>query len=172
MTSWVTATRMKCLKTLIAIFPSPVPIRSTAENAARTFLLGACFLGLSSAGAAASSTFQVRLSPGPRLVGTRADRSGSGSVTVTLQGNTLTLEGSFSGLLAVPTGAHLRMGSLPGVRGPLIADLTISPSTRGRLSGRVQLNAEQLATVHKGGLYVEIDSDKAPEGDLWGWIMP
>jgi CHRD domain-containing protein len=170
MTSWVTATRMKCLKTLIAIFPSPVPIRSTAENAARTFLLGVCFLGLCSA--AASSTFHVRLSPGPRLVGTRADRSGSGSVTVTLQGNTLTLEGSFSGLLAVPRGAHLRMGSLPGVRGPLVADLTISPSTSGTLSGTVPLNTEQLATLRKGGLYVEIDTDKAPEGDLWGWIMP
>lgn len=172
MTSWVTATRMKCLKTLIAIFPSPVPIRSTAENVARTFLLGACFLGLSSAATAASSTFHVRLSPGPRLVGTRADRSGSGSVTVTLQGNTLTLEGSFSGLLAIPTGAHLRMGSLPGVRGPLIADFTISPSTSGALSGTVPLNTEQIATLRKGGLYVEIDSDKAPEGDLWGWIMP
>jgi hypothetical protein len=64
------------------------------------------------------------------------------------------------------------MGSLPGVRGPLIANLTISPKTTGTLSGMVQLNPQQLAALHKGGLYVEIDSDKAPEGDLWGWIMP
>ena len=64
------------------------------------------------------------------------------------------------------------MGSLPGVRGPVIADLTISADTNGTVSGTVHLNAEQLAALHKGGLYVEIDSDKAPEGDLWGWIMP
>ena len=148
-------------------------VRSTAEKVAKAFLLGACFLSvLPGAAAAASSTFHVRLSPGPRLVGTRADRSGSGSVTATLQGNTLTLQGSFHGLLAVPTGAHLHMGSLPGVRGPLIADLTISPETTGTLSGTIQLNAQQLAALRKGGLYVEIDSDKAPEGDLWGWIMP
>jgi hypothetical protein len=125
-------------------------------------------------GAAApqTSTFQVRLSPGPRLVGTRADLSGGGSVTATLEGSKLTLKGTFSGLLAVPTGAHLFMGSLPGVRGPVIADLTISPATAGTLSGMVQLTPEQLASLRKGGLYVEIDSDRAPEGDLWGWIMP
>jgi hypothetical protein len=123
-------------------------------------------------GAATSSTFQVRLSPGPRLVGTRADRSGSGSVTATLKDNELTLSGSFSGLLGTPTGAHLSMGSLPGVRGPVIADLTISPATSGTLSGHVRLDDAQLAAFHKGGLYVEIDSDKAPEGDLWGWILP
>jgi CHRD domain len=147
-------------------------MKNTAENAARAFVLGLCFIGILTGAGAASSTYHVRLSPGPRLVGTRADRSGSGSVTVTLEGNTLTLQGSFSGLLAVPTGAHLRMGSLPGVRGPLIADLTISPGTTGTLSGTVQLNTQQLAALHKGGVYVEIDSDKAPEGDLWGWIMP
>jgi hypothetical protein len=64
------------------------------------------------------------------------------------------------------------MGSLPGVRGPLVADLTISPTTTGTLSGTVQLTTEQLAALRNGGLYVEIDSDKAPEGDLWGWIIP
>jgi len=64
------------------------------------------------------------------------------------------------------------MGSLPGVRGPRIADLIVSRDTTGTLSGTVQLNSQQLAALRKGGLYIEIDSDQAPEGDLWGWIMP
>jgi hypothetical protein len=148
-------------------------MRNTAEKVAKAFLLGACLVyTLPGAVSEASSTFHVRLSPGPRLVGTRADRSGGGSVTATIEGDTLTLQGSFSGLLAVPTGAHLHMGSLPGVRGPVIADLTVSPDTTGTVSGTVQLNPQQLSALRKGGLYVEIDSDKAPEGDLWGWIMP
>jgi hypothetical protein len=137
-----------------------------------SFLLGACFLGALLGAAPAANTFPIRLSPGPRLVGTRADRSGGGSVTATLAGNELTLNGSFSGLLAVPTGAHLLMGSLPGVRGPVIADLTVSPATSGTLNGTVRLDSAQVAAFHKGGLYVEIDSEKAPEGDLWGWILP
>jgi hypothetical protein len=173
MANWATGIRMKCLKIPTAIFLSRVRVRSTAEKVAKAFLLGACFLSvLPYAAAASSSTFHVRLSPGPRLVGTRADRSGSGSVTATLQGNTLTLQGSFNGLQAVPTGAHLHMGSLPGVRGPVIAILIVSQDTTGTLSGTVQLNSQQLAALRKGGLYIEIDSDKAPEGDLWGWIMP
>jgi hypothetical protein len=173
MVNWATAIRMKCLKTPTVIFLNRVQVRSTAEKVARASLLGAYFLSaLPGVAAAASSAFHVRLFPGPRLVGTRADRSGGGSVTARLEGNTLTLQGSFSGLLAVPTGAHLHMGSLPGVRGPVIADLTVSQDATGTLSGTVQLNSEQLAALPKGGLYIEIDSDKAPEGDLWGWIMP
>ncbi|HTZ60368.1 MAG TPA: CHRD domain-containing protein [Acidobacteriaceae bacterium] len=114
----------------------------------------------------------MRLSPGPRLVGTRASNSGSGTVTATLKDSELTLRGSFEGLLAVPTRANLRMGSLPGVRGPVVTSLTISPATSGALSGSVELNPNQLTAFHKGGLYIEIDSEQAPEGDLWGWIIP
>jgi CHRD domain len=136
-----------------------------------SFFLGACFLSLL-LGATPPTTVQFRLSPGPRLVGTRADRSGAGTVTATLEGAKLALKGTFSGLLAVPTAAHLAMGSLPGVRGPVIADLTVSPDTSGTLSGTVELDSSQIAALHKGGLYVEIDSAKAPEGDLWGWILP
>jgi hypothetical protein len=171
MANWVTAIRMKCSKILTPIFLNQAPMRNTAENAARAFLLSACFLSLLP-GAAASSIFHVRLSPGPRLVGTRADHSGLGSVTAKVEGNTLTLQGSFSGLVAIPTGAHLHMASLPGVRGPAIADLIVSRNTTGTLSGKVQLNPQQLAALRKGGLYIEIDSDKASEGDLWGWILP
>jgi hypothetical protein len=135
-------------------------------------VLAACLVRVLPAAAAPDDTvFHFRLSPGPRLVGTRADSSGSGSVTATLEGSKLMLEGAFSGLLGVPTSAHLCMGSLPGVRGPLIADLVVSPATSGRLSGTVQLNPQQLAALRKSSLYVEIDSGKAPEGDLWGWIM-
>jgi CHRD domain len=173
MINWATAIRMKCLKIPTAIFRNRARVRSTAEKVTRASLLVAYFLSaLAGVAAAASSTFHVRLSPGPRLVGTRADRSGGGSVTATLEGNSLTLQGSFSGLLDVPTGAHLHMSSLPGVRGPSIAELSVSQATTGALSGTVQLNPQQLAALPKGGLYIEIDSEKAPEGDLWGWIMP
>jgi hypothetical protein len=132
---------------------------------------GCCLSVLLGAAAPNETAFHFRLSPGPRLVGTRADTSGSGSVTATLVGSRLALQGSFTGLLSVPTGADLRMGSLPGVRGPVLGELTVSAATSGTVSGSVPLNPEQLSALRKGGLYVEIDSDKAPEGDLWGWIM-
>jgi hypothetical protein len=122
--------------------------------------------------ARADEGFDFRLSPGPRLVGTRADSSGSGRVTATLAGNALSLSGSYQGLLSAPSMARLLMGPAPGVRGPKIADLTISPAPAGTVSGSIKLSTAQLAAFRKGGLYVEIDSAEAPEGDLWGWVMP
>jgi hypothetical protein len=125
-----------------------------------------------SQGAQADDSFHFRLSPGPRLVGTRAASSGSGDVTATLTGTMLSLEGKYEGLLGAPATAQLAMGSAPGVRGPKIADLSVSPGTDGAISGKVRLTAKQLALFRKGGLYVEIDSPGAPEGDLWGWVLP
>ncbi len=161
---------MKCSKMRTLTFLSLVQVLSIAESTA-SFLLGACILSCFSAPARRPPSHSGFLRG--RAWSARAPiSSGYGTVTATLEDSKLTLKGSFSGLLAVPTAAHLAMGSLPGVRGPVIADLTISPATSGTLSGTVQLSPSQLTALRKGGLYVEIDSDKAPEGDLWGWIMP
>jgi CHRD domain len=122
--------------------------------------------------AQADDSFSFRLSPGPRLVGTRADSSGSGRLTAKLSGNMLSLDGTYAGLLGAPTAAQLLRGSAPGVRGPKIADLTISPAVGGTISGNIKLGGKELAAFRKGGLYIEIDSANAPDGDLWGWIMP
>ena len=120
----------------------------------------------------AQDSFSARLSPGPRLVGTRAESSGQGTVSVKLSSNVLALEGSYGGLLGTPTAARLLMGPAPGVRGLKIGDLKISSSLDGTISGNIKLGRNELAAFRKGGLYIEIDSAEAPEGDLWGWLMP
>jgi hypothetical protein len=120
----------------------------------------------------ADESFDFRLSPGPRLVGTRAESSGSGRVSAKLAGGTLSLSGSYQGLLGSAATARLMMGPAPGVRGPKIADLTVTQAAAGTVSGSIKLSRAQLAAFGKGGLYVEIDSAEAPEGDLWGWVMP
>jgi len=136
------------------------------------FAVALTLLSLGTAAHAAADSFDVRLSPGPRLVGTRADRSGVGKVTVSLTGSKLMLDGTYEGLLGTPSGAHLFAGSAPGVRGPKVADLTISAATSGKVSGSVTLTPAQRTAFAKGGLYVEIDSGDAPDGDLWGWLLP
>ena len=30
----------------------------------------------------------------------------------------------------------------------------------------------QLADLEKGRLYVQVHSEKAPDGNLWGWLLP
>jgi hypothetical protein len=53
-----------------------------------------------------------------------------------------------------------------------VADLSISPAVSGSLGGTANLTRAQRALFAKGGLYVEIDSGDAPDGDLWGWLVP
>ena len=37
---------------------------------------------------------------------------------------------------------------------------------------RVKWDIGQLADLEKGRLYVQLHSEKAPDGNLWGWLMP
>ncbi|HEX5227608.1 MAG TPA: CHRD domain-containing protein [Bryobacteraceae bacterium] len=118
-----------------------------------------------------SGIFEARLSAVPADARTRASLAGSGSASATLAGSKLTVSGSFDGLLSPATTAALHSGVAAGVRGPAIGDLNITKSVSGTITGSVELNAAQLADLKKGGLYVEIHSEKDPDGVLWGWLL-
>jgi hypothetical protein len=55
-----------------------------------------------------------------------------------------------------------------------VLDLTVAKTdgTAGTLSGSFELNAIQIADLEKGRLYVQLHSEKAPDGNLWGWLLP
>jgi len=57
------------------------------------------------------------------------------------------------------------------VRGTAIANLDITKSTKGSITGSVDLTAEQVKGLRDGKLYIELASEKAPEGNLWGWLL-
>jgi hypothetical protein len=120
----------------------------------------------------AQDTMKARLSPVPADQKTRPELTGSGSVTAALAGTQLAINGSFDGLRSAATMAELRNGVAAGVRGPLVANLTITKATSGSISGSANLTAQQLTNFAKGGLYVLIFSEKTPEGVLWGWLLP
>jgi CHRD domain len=128
------------------------------------------FVALSLA-AQSGETFKARLSPVPADAKTRADLAGSGSASATLTGTKLAVTGSFDGLRSSATTASLLGAIGPGVRGPVISDLTISKSTSGAISGAIELTPQQITSLRKGGLYVQISGEKAPEGVLWGWLL-
>jgi len=98
--------------------------------------------------------------------------AGSGSASATLSGAKLAISGTFEGLLSPATTAQMHRGSATGVRGPVILDLKVSPATSGTVGGTFDLNADQIESLRKGGLYVQIASEKAPDGNLWGWLLP
>jgi CHRD domain len=116
-------------------------------------------------------TYKVRLSPVPADQKTRPDLTGSGSLTATLAGTKLTINGMFEGLKYPATMAELHSGVAAGVRGPVVGTLTITKATSGSISGSADLTPQQLTDLRKNGLYIQIYSERTPEGVLWGWLM-
>jgi hypothetical protein len=101
----------------------------------------------------------------------RGNVTGTGSVTARLAGSRLSIAGSFEGLRTPATVARIHIGRVMGMRGPAIFDLTVSAATSGTVSGAVDLTAEQIESLKKGRLYVQLSSEKAPDGNLWGWLL-
>jgi CHRD domain len=126
-----------------------------------------CGVSLAAQGA---RTFKTRLAPVPIDVAMQATIAGTGSVTATLSGSKLTITGSFEGLRSAATIAKIRKSPVRGVRGPEVFDLTVAPATSGTISGTFELNPQQLADLQGGRLYVQVHSEKAPDGNLWGWL--
>jgi hypothetical protein len=124
-----------------------------------------------SVSAQAGKTFKTRLAPVPIDVTMQATIAGAGSVTGTLAGSKLTINGTFEGLKSPATVAKLRRSPVRGVRGPEIFDLTVTQATAGTLGGSFDLTPQQIADLQGGRLYVQLNSERAPEGNLWGWLM-
>jgi len=135
----------------------------------RTVLLAAT-LGAMSA-LAQPESYKVRLAPVAADVAMRENIAGLGQVTVTLAGTKLTLNGTFEGMKGNATVAHIHQGSAAGVRGPELFALTVTKGISGNVTGSFDLSAEQLEALKKGRWYVQIHSEKAPDGNLWGWLL-
>jgi len=131
---------------------------------------GLIWLGLS-AQAQGPQTFKGRLSVVPIDVTMRTDYTGTGTASATLSGMKLSVSGSFEGLHTAATAARLGQGSVTGVTGATIADLTVSKATSGTISGSVDLTPEQVENLRKGKFYVQVYSERAPTGNLRAWLL-
>jgi len=117
-----------------------------------------------------AETFQARLSVVPINVEMQATVAGSGSVTATLTGRRLTLTGTFEGLRSPATVARIHLGTR-GIRGPAILDLTVTKATSGSVSGSLDLTPAQVEELRNFRFYVQLHSERAPDGNLWGWLL-
>jgi hypothetical protein len=130
----------------------------------------AIFLLWHDAGAQTGETYRVRLTPVPIDVSMMARIAGSGSATAVLIGTKLTINGTFDGLRSPATVAKIHR-AFKGIRGPAILDLTVSKGTTGTVSGSVELTPGQVEDLRGARLYIQIYSERAPEGNLWGWLL-
>ncbi len=124
----------------------------------------------SSISALAQEVYRARLSPMPTTPQTVTEITGEGEVILSLSGNTLSVEGSFSGMSSSATGAHLHNGP-PAQPGPVAHTLEIDLSPAGEISASLELTDEQVEALRNNELYVQVHSENNPPGELRGWIF-
>ncbi|HUF72330.1 MAG TPA: CHRD domain-containing protein [Gammaproteobacteria bacterium] len=120
---------------------------------------------------AVAEEFSARLGRVPVDTRTQSSVQGLGQATAELDGDRLTIEGDFGGLLGPATEANLHMGVALGARGPVIHPLRVESQREGELGASVRLSPEQIQALHTGRLYIQIASEAAPDGNLWGWLL-
>lgn len=131
--------------------------------------LGICLASGTSLSAA--EKYQIYLSALPFNDATQPVMQGKGTASATLDGETLTISGTFAGLTGPATKARLAVSRGPGIPGTPFAELVLSGGVSGKVTGQVKLDASQLVALRGRRLYIQIDSEKAPAGHLWGWLL-
>jgi len=114
--------------------------------------------------------YKARLSVVPLDVAMQANVAGLGQVTATLNGNRLTVTGDASGLKSPATTVSIHRGA-KGIPGPAIMQLTATKTTSPMITGTLDLTPQQVEDLKGEQLYVQLNSERAPEGNLRGWLL-
>lgn len=118
-------------------------------------------------------TLTARLSPVPITVAQQSTVAGLGSAKAVVSGARVEITGAFDGLKSAATNAQIHRAA-PGLRGPVILELPVirdGDGTRGTLKAAFELTPDQRADLLAGRWYIQLASEKAPEGNLWGWLL-
>lgn len=140
-----------------------------------SFLVGVLFIFL-------TSDVQAQQSRKITLAGYKhkppVSTSGSGSVTVTLKGDTLSVQGKFKNLVDTYSGGHI-MVSLRGEGGNQLYRLNANLNEDDRTGGTFEakdnkfvLSESEKELLESGDLYINVSSYENRKGELRGNIGP
>lgn len=101
------------------------------------------------------------------------DTEATGNVMVTLHGDSIQVQGQFSGLSSAYTGSHIHEGAEGENGGPI---LTLEPELgsdkmSGTFDGSYQLEEAQVTALKEGNLYVNVHSENHKPGEIRGQLM-
>ena len=129
------------------------------------------------------TTFRATLSGAsevPPLTGV----TGTGTVTATLNGSTLTLTGTYSGLTGAPAQAHIHGPAAAGVNAGVLCNLypvdSGAPAGTGTLSGSgaasnqcssLTLTAQQISDLNANLWYVNVHTAANTGGEVRGQLI-
>jgi hypothetical protein len=142
-------------------------LSSTGQVLAALLIVAA---GLPAAGAQ-ESTFAARLTTVPIDAAMQTRVTGRGQAVAILDGSMLSISGTFEGLQRPATTARLHIGELRGLRGEALFDISVTKASHGSLEASLELSPELVDALKSGRIYIQIHSESAPEGNLWGWLL-
>jgi CHRD domain len=119
---------------------------------------------------AKAEIYHARLSPLGVTNATVETTTGIGKATATLSGNRLTIDGTFEGLTGAATAANVRRGPM-GIPGPVVFDISVPKSSSGAINASIELTTDQLKDLREARMYLQIHSERAPDGSIRGWLL-
>jgi len=133
-------------------------------------IAGAALFALTSRARAAATSFKADMNASSEVPPNTT--SGTGSATVTLDGNKITWNVTFTGLSGPATAAHIH-GPAPAGKN---AGVLVWLSTKGKpatspLTGSATLTAAQASDLMNGQCYVNVHTAKNPGGEIRGQLM-
>lgn len=150
---------------------NPAAHRCGSAGALRAIASGLVCALLAAGAMAQEHTFDARLTTVPIDAETRARITGQGSATASLAGRTLSITGRYEGLQRPASRAGLYIGPVTGVGGQLLFDVDVEGGVSGGVRATLELGDEHVAALRSGRLYIRIDSESAPDGNLRGWLL-
>jgi hypothetical protein len=60
---------------------------------------------------------------------------------------------------------------MTGLRGSPVFELHVTHGTSGTIDGSFDLNPSQIEGLRNGEFYLQLHSEKAADGNLWGWLL-
>ena len=99
------------------------------------------------------------------------DATPTGSVDATLDGDTLVVNGSFSGLTGPATAAHIHGPAEEGEPAGVVFPLTIDSATAGDISGTwTDMTDQEIQQLRDGLFYVNVHTELNPPGEIRGQL--
>ncbi|MEZ4630787.1 MAG: S8 family serine peptidase [Deinococcales bacterium] len=121
------------------------------------------------------TTYDIDLSPANEVPAVENAPDAQGTVNVTLNETTmeLILEGTYQGLTAPATAAHIHGPASKTANGPVVFPLTVSESDtagNGSITGYFDISSEQIEDLKAGMYYINVHNATNPSGEIRGQI--
>ncbi len=109
--------------------------------------------------------YTAELTAGAEVPPTDSSATGTADVTVDTEANTVSWTVTVDGLTGDPTAAHIHGPAAEGENAPPAIDMS-----DGIMDGSADITDEQLADLKAGNYYVNVHTEKNPDGEIRGQL--